>query len=72
MVMAFRRDQSPYVGYETELREIDASEDYKVTVYRTYDGDKPAVLKGSALQKLRIEIDERPGSVMIEYKRIAR
>jgi alpha-galactosidase len=70
MVMAFRRDQSSYAGYEAELREIDASADYQVTVYRTYDGDKPAVLKGSALQKLRIEIDERPGSVMIEYKRI--
>jgi alpha-galactosidase len=72
MVMAFRRDQSPYAGYEAELREIDPSGDYQMTVYRTYDGDKPAVLKGSALQKLRIEIDERPGSVMIEYKRIAR
>ena len=71
MVMAFRRDQSPYVAYEAELREIDASADYQVTMYRTFDPDKPAVLKGSALQKLRITIAECPGSVVIEYKKIA-
>lgn len=72
MVMAFRRDQSPYPIYEVELREIDAEANYEVATYRTYDGDKPVVMKGSALQKLRIDIEAQPGSIVIEYKKLAR
>ena len=72
MVMAFRRDQSPYPIYEAVLREIDSAADYEVTTYRTYDGDKPTVLKGSALWKFRIDIEEQPGSIVVEYKKITR
>ena len=72
MVVAFRRHESPYVGYGAELHEIDASADYQVTMYHSYKPDKPVVMKGAALQKLKVEIYERPGSVIIEYKKITR
>ncbi len=68
MVVAFRRHESPYAAYAAELHEIDPAADYEVTAYHSYDPDKPVVMKGESLQKLKIEIDERPGSVIIEYK----
>jgi len=68
MVLAFRRDQSPYSSYQAELRAIDASVQYEVTAYHTYNPDKPVVMTGAELQQLRLDIDECPGSVLIEYK----
>jgi alpha-galactosidase len=69
MVMAFRRHQSPYGTCECRLREIEAAASYRVTLCRTYEPEKPATMKGADLQLLRIQIDECPGSVIIEYKK---
>jgi len=71
LVMAFRRDQSPYTRFDGSLFGIDPAADYQVTMYPTYDPDKPATLKGAALQKLRIDIAGCPGSVIIEYRKMA-
>ena len=68
MVIAFRRDESAYVACEGRLREIDSTRDYQVTVYRTYEPEKPLTLKGSALRQLRLEVGECPGSVIVEYR----
>jgi hypothetical protein len=68
MVMAFRRDQSACVTCEGRLREIDPAKSYEVIIYRTYEPEKPVTLKGSALRQLRLEIDECPGSVIVEYR----
>ena len=71
MVMAFRRDQSAYVACEGKLREIDPTKTYDVIIYRTYEPEKPVTLKGSTLRQLRLEIDECPGSVLVEYREAA-
>jgi len=39
-----------------------------VIIYRTYEAEKPVTLKGSTLAQLRLEIDECPGSVLVEYR----
>jgi alpha-galactosidase len=71
MIMAFRRDQSDYLACEGRLREIDPAKDYEVTFYRTYEPEKPVTLSGSALRRLRMEISECPGSLLVEYHQAA-
>ena len=72
MVVAFRRHGSPYVAYGATLHKIDVDADYQVTAYHSYDPDKPVLMMGAALQKLKVEIHERPGSVVLEYKKMSR
>jgi len=67
MVIAFRRHESPYSGYECDLREIDPTATYRVTEAHTYERSKARPLKGVALQGLRLDISGRPGSVVVEY-----
>jgi alpha-galactosidase len=70
IVMAFRRDKSPYGSYNCHLREIDPTATYQVAMYHTYDPETPLTMKGSDLEKLNIEIDASPGSVIVEYKQL--
>ncbi len=60
MVMAFRREQSADNARVCELREIDPAADYRVTLYRTYEPDKPLIMKGSNFQKFKAVIHDRP------------
>jgi alpha-galactosidase len=69
MLMAFRRQESPRGTCECRLREIDPAADYRVTLYHTYEPEKPLTMKGAALQKLTLEIGESPGSVIMEYRK---
>ena len=71
MVVAFRRDQSTTAACEAKLRDIDPNKSYQVTLYRTYEPEKPVTLKGAALSPLRLEIGECPGSVLVEYRETA-
>jgi alpha-galactosidase len=71
LVMAFRRGESPYTSYDGRLFGIDPAAGYQVTMCRTYDPEKPVLLKGSDLQKVRIDISDCPGSVIIEYSKMA-
>ena len=71
MVIAFRRDRSPYIGFDAKLFGIDPSADYQATTYRTYVPETPVVLKGTALQRLRIDIHDCPGSAIVEYRKMA-
>ncbi|MEI6390322.1 MAG: NPCBM/NEW2 domain-containing protein [Verrucomicrobiota bacterium] len=70
IVMAFRRDKSPYGSYNCQLREIDPSVTYQVTMYPGYAAEKPITMTGSDLEKLNVEINESPGSVIVEYQRL--
>ena len=70
IVMAFRRDQSPYGSYHCTLREIDPPATYQVTIYYGYDPEPPITISGSDLEKLNITIGERPGSAIVEYKQL--
>jgi alpha-galactosidase len=70
MVMAFRRHESPDSIHECWLREITPAASYLVTQYHTYQPDRPATMKGAALQQLLLVIDECPGSVIVEYRKV--
>ncbi|MCX7424026.1 MAG: NPCBM/NEW2 domain-containing protein [Planctomycetia bacterium] len=70
IVMAFRRDKSPYGSYNCHLREIDPTATCQVAMYHTYDPETPLTMRGSDLEKLNIEIDASPGSVIVEYKQL--
>ena len=70
MVIAFRRPESPNSAYTAELREIDPKAEYEIIRSVTYRSDSPITLSGEKLSRLKIEIDESPGSVILEYKRI--
>jgi len=69
MVIAFRRHQSPYSGYDCELRGIDEGATYEVTQSADYEPSAPERMEGSQLRRLNLRIDDRPGSVVVEYRR---
>ena len=71
MVIAFRRHNAPYASYVLwNLKEIDMAAEYEVIQYRTYDPEKNRKIKGSELLEYKIEINECPGSALIEYRKI--
>jgi alpha-galactosidase len=70
MVVAFRRHESPQPAFTARLREIDRDAEYEVTKSVTYERGQPERLKGSQLEQLKIELEQRPGSVIIEYRAV--
>ena len=68
IVLAFRRHLSPYVDMTCSLREIDPQAIYQVTQASSYQPSEPVRMKGSDLAHLKIEINEQPGSMLVEYK----
>jgi alpha-galactosidase len=70
MVVAFRRHQSPYGCFVCALHEVDVAADYEVTLSRCYEPNTPVRMKGAQLRSLKVEIDEEPGSLVVEYKRV--
>jgi len=70
MVLAFRRRESPYYGMAVELRDVDPAATYEVVRSAGYEPAAPVRLRGSEFQPLRIDIDERPGSLVLEYKKV--
>ncbi len=70
MVVAFRRHESPYFGLAAELREIDPAAEYEVVRSVGCEPSAAVRVRGSELQRLRLEILARPGSVVLEYKRV--
>jgi len=69
IVLAFRREQSPYAGYDCELHEIDPSGQYEVMLSQSYQPSPPQRMSGEALRRFRAIIDEKPGSLLVEYRR---
>jgi hypothetical protein len=70
MIVAFRRPKSPYSAYTAELREIDPKGEYEVTRSTSYQPSEPTKMSGEQLRRLKIDIDERPGSIILEYRRV--
>ncbi|MDX9975077.1 MAG: alpha-galactosidase [FCB group bacterium] len=70
MVLAFRRDQSPYTAFACALNEIDADADYKVTLSPGYTPNPPTTMKGAELSKILLNIGKAPDSTLLEYRRI--
>ena len=69
MVIAFRRPQSSDASFVFSLHEIDPDAKYEITQSHGYDPSDPLELAGTQLQLLKLEIDDCPGSVVVEYKR---
>jgi len=70
MVVAFRRHESPYFGLRPELRAIEPAAEYDVVRSVGYEPSAPVRVRGSELQRWRLEILDRPGSVVLEYRRV--
>ena len=70
MVVAFRRHESRYASFDCTLHEIDPDADYQVTRSELYLPSEPVTMSGAELAGLRLEIDERPGSLILEYRRL--
>ncbi len=68
MVIAFRRHESPYASFLCNLHEIEPSAEYEITQSYTYDQSKPSIMKGTKLREFEAEIDDCPGSLVIEYR----
>jgi alpha-galactosidase len=68
MVQAFRRAESVYTAAQLKLQGLDPNAEYVVT---DIDKGKPVRAKGGELMEkgLSVEIGERPGAVVITYKR---
>ena len=69
MVLALRRHRSPYPTYLCELQEIDPQAEYQVTLAYGYEPSPPVTMAGMALRRLRIEIEDSPGAVVVEYRK---
>lgn len=70
MIMIFRRDQSPFAAIShLPLKEIDPEAEYEIVISRTFEPETPRKMSGNEFLKLKIDVDERPGSVVLEYKK---
>jgi alpha-galactosidase len=64
-----RRHESPYPLCAARLSWIDPAADYEVRMSPGYGQGEPTRVKGSRLAALDVSIDERPGSLLVEYRR---
>lgn len=71
MVMAFRRDQSPYTGFTGLFQEIDADASYEVILSRGYTPEPVTIMQGARLRTIELRIEQVPGSVLLEYRRLS-
>ena len=72
MVIAFRRDQSPYTGFKCNLCEINDETEYEVILSTGYMPSPIKSIKGVELHAITLNIDETPGSVLLEYRPITK
>jgi len=72
MVLAFRRHQSPYIGFSCALNEIDPVADYETIVSAGYTPAPAKTMKGAELRAIVLNIDAAPGSILLEYRPISR
>jgi alpha-galactosidase len=71
IVMAFRREASTESVHSVQLREIEAKAEYEVMESIGYEVPVAKRMKGEELRALELKIAEQPGSVVIEYKKVA-
>jgi alpha-galactosidase len=69
ILLAFRRDRSPYASYASQPRGIEHEADYEVVLSPGYARGQPRIVKGAELARLTLQIDEMPGSLLVEYRR---
>lgn len=72
MVMAFRRPESNQASRRFRLHGIDPKGNYDVRKSYTYERSSAVEMTGAELADLLIDIADKPGSVVIEYKKRAK
>ncbi|MFA5814538.1 MAG: hypothetical protein WC865_02845 [Bacteroidales bacterium] len=73
MIMAFRRPKSQLNEFTLNgLREIEPNAQYKVTRYQSYEPLPTKTMTGEELVRSKAEINDCPGSVLIEYKKVGK
>jgi alpha-galactosidase len=70
LIVAYRRHTSPYGNFTCALHDIDPEAKYRVMRAIDYQPMRAQTMKGSDLVQLKIELDTKPGSMMIEYKKL--
>ena len=68
----FRRDRSPYPMLEVSLRGVSLERKYTVEYRYGYATEKTATMTGKELQKLRVEIPKKGGSLLVKYKAVGK
>jgi alpha-galactosidase len=70
MVMAFRRPEAEVGKFSLAgMRGLEPDAEYVVTKSLDYKPSRPETMKGAELMKQSLEIAERPGSILLEYRR---
>lgn len=64
----FRRPESPFPIMEAELRAIDPARSYRVSWHWDYKPAKTEVMNGRELARLRVEIKDKPGSLLLRFE----
>lgn len=71
MIVLFRRPRSCFASYVlSEARDIDPAAVYEVVLSRTYEPSKPLRMRGAEIRRLKVDVDDCPGSVVVEYRRV--
>jgi alpha-galactosidase len=70
MVMAFRRPAAPNVDFTAKLHDIDPAADYEITSSLGYERAAPVKISGKDLAELKLHIEQKPGSVVVEYRKL--
>ncbi len=65
-----RRHASPFTTMEVALRAIDVDATYEVSLADTFCAPQPSRMSGEQLLHLTICIPDRPGSMLLRYRRV--
>ncbi len=69
-VLVFRRPESPDAVRELCLENIAPDARYSVSITgETYKHAEPKIMSGRELARRKVQIDTRPGSVLVQYKK---
>ena len=69
-ILLFRRDASPYNTTSPMPKGVTASANYELNFYESYDLSKTLRMSGGQFAEISVEIKEKPGSLLIEYKKV--
>ena len=70
MVMAFRRPGAANADFAAKLHDIDPAATYEITQSVRYERPTPERIQGSKLATLNLHIEQKPGSVVVEYRKL--
>jgi alpha-galactosidase len=69
-VLVFRRPESPDAAREICLENLDPEARYAVSITgETYQHAEPIVMSGRELARRKLQIDARPGSALLQYRK---